>query len=191
VFFLRRPSDDRVRAILCASAGAPFTYDAVGATRGTPPPGYTVDRYGVVLGRGPAVYERARAALEGFAMFPRGWISIVRAADGPIEPGLVFASVIHHLGFWSVNPGRVIDTLAGDPHRAGFAFGTIAGHAESGEESFEVSRDPASAEVRFDVVAFSRPVAPLARLGAPIARALQRRFAREACAAMRDAATGS
>ena len=177
-----------MRAILRASAGAPFTYEAVGATRGTPPAGYAVDRYGVVLGEGRAVYERACAALDRFAMYPSAWTSIVRAGDGPVEPGLVFASVIRHLGFWSVNPGRVIDTLEGDPDRAGFAFGTIVGHAERGEERFEVSRDPRSDEVRFDVVAFSRPAAPLARLGAPIARALQRRFARESCAAMRAAA---
>jgi uncharacterized protein (UPF0548 family) len=41
--------------------------------------------------------------------------------------------------------------------------------------------------VWYDVVAFSRARHPLARLGYPLARRVQRRFARESAEAMRKA----
>jgi uncharacterized protein (UPF0548 family) len=63
-----------------------------------------------------------------------------------------------------------------EPNRFGFAYGTLAGHPERGEESFVVSL--ASDRVTFDVVAFSRPASALARFGAPVARAVQTRVTR-------------
>lgn len=186
MFRLRRPKLAEVRAILADLAGAPFTYPEVGATAGELPSGYDIDRYDADLGRGARVFERGRAAIADFVMYPPAWTLIV--SDGPLAEGLVFASVIRHLGFWSINPGRVIYTID-DPDCFGFAFGTLPGHSERGEERFAVVRDPETDRVEFDALAFSRPEAPLARLGEPIARALQRRFARDAAAAMR-AATG-
>lgn len=186
VFRLRRPSILDVRATLDVCADAPFTYREVGATATTPPSGYAVDRYGVDLGRGRPTFERGRQAIERFAMYPPAWTSIVRRDNGPLTPDLVFASVVRHLGFWSINPGRLIYVLDGD-NCAGFGFGTLPGHAERGEERFEVGWNRDSDLVRFNVVAFSRPAALLVRIGAPIARALQRRFAVDACRAMREA----
>lgn len=191
MFRLRRPDTGEVRAILERLAGAALTYPEVGATgsdeRLEALSGYAVDRYGADLGRGPEVFARAREALFDFAMYPPAWTSVVTAGDRRPAADRLFASVIRHLGFWSINPGRVIETVDGDD-RAGFAFGTLPGHSERGEERFAVARD-AGDRVRFEVRAFSRPAAPLARLGAPIARALQRRFARDARAAMRASAS--
>ena len=90
------------------------------------PEGYAVDRYGADLGRGDDVFERARVAIWAFAMYPTRWTSIVTLGEKPTPaPGLVFASVIHHLGIWSVNPGRVIETVDQEGC-AGFSFGTPA-----------------------------------------------------------------
>lgn len=129
VFRLRRPSTADVHATLNACADSPFTYREVGATSTTPPSGYAVDRYGVDLGRGRPTFERGRLAIESFAMYSPAWTSIVRRGSGPLTPNLVFASIIRHFGFWSINPGRLIYVLDGD-NRAGFGFGTLPGHTE-------------------------------------------------------------
>lgn len=196
MFFLTRPSPATLDRILADSADAPLTYDAVGATRGTPPAGFYVDRYDAELGRGAEAFERARAAVDRFVMYPRPWTEIHRAFETPHE-GAMFVTVIRHLGFWSANPSRIIYTIdqSGDEtgagtRRYGFALGTVAGHAETGEERFEVSWDTRTDVVTYRVVAFSRPYELLARLGTPIARALQRRFGRQSRQAMIDAVSG-
>jgi uncharacterized protein (UPF0548 family) len=55
-----------------------------------------------------------------------------------------------------------------EPHRFGFAYGTLPGHPESGEEAFVI--DDTDQGVVFQIVAFSRPAAALARLGTPVSR---------------------
>ena len=61
--------------------------------------------------------------------------------------------------------------------RIGFAYGTLPGHPERGEESFRVVRGHDDT-IRFEVVAFTRPADPLARLGSPITRLMQKRITR-------------
>lgn len=58
-----------------------------------------------------------------------------------------------------------------EPDRVGFAYGTLPGHAERGEESFVIERR--QDVVRFIVRAFSNPATRLARLGGPVATAVQ------------------
>jgi uncharacterized protein (UPF0548 family) len=85
---------------------------------------------------------------------------------------------------------------AGAPSRTGtsdvvrFAYGTLPGHAESGEERFLVEWDRTTDAVHYDILAFSRPRHPLARLGYPLTRRVQRRFARDSATAMRRAVAG-
>jgi len=61
---------------------------------------------------------------------------------------------------------------------------TLAEHAESGEERFSVEFHHATGEVWYDLFAFSRPNHFLARLGYPLSRMLQRRFAEDSKRAM-------
>jgi uncharacterized protein (UPF0548 family) len=68
---------------------------------------------------------------------------------------------------------------------AGFAYGTLTEHAESGEEIFELTHDAATGAVTYRIRAVSRERAVLARLGFPVARAFQQRFRRDSLAAMR------
>ena len=82
--------------------------------------------------------------------------------------------------------GSEVDTQKGRrPTVAGFAYGTLAEHAETGEEIFQVSIDAVTDEVSYVIRAVSRERALLAHLGFPIARALQARFRRDSVAAMR------
>ena len=68
-----------------------------------------------------------------------------------------------------------------------FAYGTLSGHVESGEERFTVRFDPLTQEVVYEIAAFSRPAMILTRLGYPFARRLQRRFAQSSAAALANA----
>jgi uncharacterized protein (UPF0548 family) len=56
--------------------------------------------------------------------------------------------------------------------RAGFAYGTLPGHPESGEELFLLERD-AERQLRFTISAYSRPASRLARAGGPVTRWVQ------------------
>jgi uncharacterized protein (UPF0548 family) len=69
-------------------------------------------------------------------------------------------------------PVRVVDVVEG-PRRRGFAYGTLPGHPENGEESFVVSIGDDGA-VTFTVRAFWRPAGALARLSGPVGRRAQR-----------------
>ncbi len=56
--------------------------------------------------------------------------------------------------------------------RIGFGYGTMAGHPESGEEAFVVSRDRYGG-VWLEIVAFSRPQRWFVRLAGPVGVLLQ------------------
>lgn len=84
--------------------------------------------------------------------------------------------VVHLVGLWWINVSRVIYTLE-ETDRFAFAYGTLGYHAETGEERFQVQRDPDSGDVTYSILAFSRPRHILARLGYPLSRAAQRLFA--------------
>ena len=187
MFLTREPAEAGIRAFVAAQSTLPLSYAEVGATReGVTPKGYyAVDRYRVKLGEGEAAYRRAVEALRGWRQFDLGWASIV-PRGAPLEVGTTVAVLARHYGFWSLNSARVV-YLVKDMDRAerfGFAYGTLPGHGEKGEERFVVERDHESGSVHYDVLAFSRPNHPLAWLGYPFARALQRRFAHDSKEAM-------
>ncbi|MFF1876025.1 DUF1990 family protein, partial [Kitasatospora herbaricolor] len=71
-------------------------------------------------------------------------------------------------------PMRVVYVID-EPNRAGFAYGTLHGHPESGEEAFIVEqRDDGS--VWFVLRAFSRPANGFYRAVGPILRLVQRHY---------------
>jgi uncharacterized protein (UPF0548 family) len=77
-----------------------------------------------------------------------------------------------------------------EPRKYGFAYGTLAEHAESGEEWFGVEQREDNS-VWYEVLAFSREKHVLAKIGYPFTRSLQRKFRRDSGMAMQRAvATG-
>jgi uncharacterized protein (UPF0548 family) len=71
-------------------------------------------------------------------------------------------------------PVRVVYVID-EPTRRGFAYGTLPGHPESGEEAFVVEqRDDES--VWLTIRAFSRPAHPLLWVGYPVLRLFQAYF---------------
>ena len=117
-----------------------------------------------------------------------GWIEIA-PKDAPIAEGSCVAIIVRHFGFWSLNASRIVYVIEkhGALERFGFAYGTLPGHVEQGEERFSVEYHPDDNSVWYDLFAFSRPRHILARLGYPMSRQLQKRFARDSLKAMRRA----
>jgi len=79
--------------------------------------------------------------------------------------------------FWKVRaPARVV-YVVDEPDRKGFAYGTISGHPEDGEEAFIVERDP-DGSVWVRIRAFSRPATPLWWCVYPVLRIVQEFYTR-------------
>ena len=187
MFLFGEPSEGRISDFLEAQRDSPFSYDEVGASRkGKAPAGYAVDHNRVKLGEGREAFDRAVAALLAWRMFDVGWVRIF-PPDAPVEVGTTVAVVGRHHGFSSLNACRVvylIDEDDGDVRRRGFAYGTLPEHAERGEERFTVEWRREDGSVHYDLFAFSRPNQFLTGIGYPLARRLQRRFARDSLRAM-------
>lgn len=153
-----------------------FNYPDRGATRRRPlPAGYHHLHHRTRIGQGQAVFEAAGTAVTTFAAH-RASGMLVRAEHGAVQPG---SRVVVGIGFGPLRidaPCEVIWT-AYEPHRAGFAYGTLAGHPECGEESFMVHQDP-DGTVWFEVTAFSRPAVWYTRLADPVIPFLQQCYAR-------------
>jgi uncharacterized protein (UPF0548 family) len=190
---LRKPNAEEMERFLNAQAMLDYTYAAVGATAATPPAGYNVDRVRVKLGNGAPMFAAAQQALRQWRQFQLGWMEAMPAAT-PIAAGRTVAVLVRAMGAWWLNASRivyVIDEADATTARFGFAYGTLPGHAETGEERFLVEHDLASDEVRYSILAFSRPRHPLARVGYPLVRRMQKRFGRESADAMMRAVATS
>ncbi len=167
-----------------------FTYAEPGATRDPDhlPAGYRHVRRRRPIGHGAAAF---RAAAEGLATY-----GVQRLAGLRVRASAVRISVgvdvtvgigVGPLRLWA--PARVV-WVDDEPTRYGWAYGTLPGHPERGEEAWTVEID-AAGRVWCDVRAFSRPAAWYARLGGPAARWLQDRVTDRYVAALETWAKGS
>jgi uncharacterized protein (UPF0548 family) len=182
MLLLRKPSPPAIRDFLAAQSRLDLTYPAVGATATAPPAGYVVDRTRIKLGEGGRVFTAAKAALERWDHVRLGWVE-AWPPDTPIKAGEVVAVMARVVGLWWLNACRIVYVVE-EADKFGFVYGTLPGHAESGEERFLIGWDRATGWVWYDLLAFSRPRHPLARLGYPWTRRVQKRFARDSAAAM-------
>lgn len=186
MFSLHRPSAHDIEVFLEASARLPLSYDPVGLAN-TAAASFRVDEAVASIGTGTAVFERAKGALKDWVHFDLGWTDLY-PKRASIEPGSVVAVLIRHLGFWSLNGCRVVYGIGdADANDFGFAYGTLASHAECGEEIFKVAISPDTGEVTYTIRAASKPRAALAKLGYPVVRFLQARFRRDSGRAMQRA----
>ena len=119
--------------------------------------------------------DRARAALLRGDLHRRAGLRVA-AEHTPLREGTEIRLRIGAGPLQITAPCRVLRVID-EPDRAGFAYGTLPGHPESGIEEFLLTRT-ATGEVRLDIDAVSRPAAWYARLGAPVARLVQARLTR-------------
>ena len=195
MFTFTEPSEAEILKFVSAQSHLPFTYAEVGATRTGPsaaPRGYNLDHNRIQLGRGAEVYARAVEALKQWRQFELGWVSI--ASRGvKIDKDATVAVKAWACGMWSLNACRVVyvvdetgSTADETIERFGFAYGTLPDHIERGEERFLIEWNQSDDSVCYDILAFSQPRHPLLRLGFPVARMMQKRFARDSLAAMKS-----
>ncbi len=190
MFTLTTPSDSDIRRFISKQKDSGFSYPDVGASATTAPAGYNLDHNRVQLGRGEVTWQRAVEAIRAWRMFSMPWVSL-HWPSAPIQVGTDVAVSVHHFGFYSLNACRIVYVVneEGPIERFGFAYGTLGEHAESGEERFTVEWNRDEDKVWYDILAFSRPRQMLARLGYPVSRSLQKKFANGSKLAMLQSVT--
>lgn len=194
MFVLREPCKSDVESLLERQRELPFSYAEVGATLADPPAGYTVDRTRIRLGAGRETFECAARALAGWRQFETRWTRLL-PAEAPVREGSAVCVLARHFGFYSLNPARIIQVLdERDYHpgygRYGFVYGTLPAHSERGEERFSVELLP-DGSVWYELYSFARGSSAIVRIGYPVRRLLQRRFARDSGRAISRAVSGS
>ncbi len=161
VSLLPAPLADSLRA-------APFTYPEVGATADGPQAGYGwLERRAVLRRRD---FDAAALDLLSWRLQAASGLR-VQTSEVPMVAGTV---VLMRIGPGRASleiPCRVVHTVE-EPDRRGFAYGTLPGHPEVGEERFVLTRRT-DGSLELVITAFSRPGTRLARLGGPVSRRLQ------------------
>lgn len=191
MFTFKRPSASSIEQQIAAASRLPAaTPELLPLTRDliSPPnipPGFVHDHSRSNLGHGLAAFAAAKRALKNWQMFNLGWVRVANL-EARINPGQIVAIEVHSLGLWTLNLSRIrgaVDT----PTAYGFIYTTTAMHVEEGEERFLLEFTPETGEVFYDLEVVSRPRNLLARIGFPITRAFQHRFARDSHQRMREA----
>lgn len=168
-----RPSVDDLRGLLAGAKAADLSYPEVSATKDSPlPAGYRLDRYERRLSSHETVFERAVEALRGWQAHVGAGVEIA-PGDARVTVGETVLLLVRTAGVWAVAPCRVV-YVVDEPNWFSFAYGTLPGHPEQGEAAMIVERNEIGGVV-FRIVSFSRTVDPLARIGSPVTRLIQRR----------------
>jgi hypothetical protein len=122
-------------------------------------------------------------AILRFDIFPPSLLTSVLRRT-PVEVGDTVGLRYHFApGLDLFFAARVIDryeNVANDQWRCGFAYRTLEGHPECGEETFVVEKNLATGKITVALRSWSRPGLWLARLAYPVTRRLQLRAGRAA-----------
>jgi uncharacterized protein (UPF0548 family) len=187
VFTLSRPTAAVVEDQIAAAKNLPAAVSPIlsltkGVSNGIYPGkrlpfAFAHDQSRTQIGQGHSAFATAKKSFQKWAMFNLGWVRVANP-EAPIAFGQIVAVEVHALGLWSLNLSRIAEVID-TPTRFGFLYVTTALHVEEGEERFLLELDPATGDVWYQLEAISRPRNPLARLGYPVARAFQHKFARD------------
>jgi uncharacterized protein (UPF0548 family) len=152
---------------------ADLTYDHVGRTSGMLPDGYHYLNRQMVIGLGTAQFDDAADALLGWQMHLRSGLRVCASSATAKDDAVVMLGI--GVGPFTLNaPCRVVYVID-EPNRQGFAYGTLPGHPESGEEAFVIERADDDT-VCLSITAFSTPASGLARLAGPLGGLARRRM---------------
>ena len=189
MFLLTKPERERIRQFLSSQKDQPFSYTVSYSDADIParesPGGYTFDHNRIKLGEGADAFRQAVEAVRRWEMFNIGWLQLCWP-DAPIEVGTMVAVLADLRCLWSLNAcriARVFDQQE-EVQRYGVSYGTLPDHVERGQESFIVEWNRMDDSVWYDLAAYSMPNQLLVKLGYPVTRALQKRFARDSMQAM-------
>ena len=170
---LGRRSPEVIAAEQSAAERSALIYDHVGSTvRGEPPASVRQrDQVLDVDGR----IEDARAALRAWAPH-RGIGGRVVPGDAAMEVDTTLLVVAPFGPFELLAPDRVV-AVVDEPERFGFAYGTLEGHPEAGEELF-LAEVTGPDRLRLTVRIHARPATWLTRCGSPLVTVFQQTAAR-------------
>jgi uncharacterized protein (UPF0548 family) len=147
------------------------TYTEIGATlAGHTPPGLRSARSETQLGHGADTFSHAVAGLRSWAAHRHAGIDVF-PSEAPIRTGETVVVTVGTPFVALAAPCRIVGVLDA-PGEWGFAYGTLPGHPEQGEESFVVTMAE-DGSVLFTITSLSRPGDPLVRLAGPLARGMQ------------------
>ena len=187
MFFIFKPTEKEIEKFIEIQSNQPFSYKAVGATKmRNAPEDFPINHLRQKLGKGKKVYEKAAEAIHLWQMYALDWTQI-RPKNAPVVKGETVITMINHLGFWSLNPCRIIyliDEKSVSSQKKGFAFGTLPAHSEKGEEQFQIEWNLETDEVFYEIYAFAKPHNSLAKIAFPYVGYLQKSFAADSYQAM-------
>jgi uncharacterized protein (UPF0548 family) len=166
-----RISRSNLRKIAREAESFEPTYEDIGATLhgGDLPPDFRHDRYELELPTRADGFARAVEGLRSWAPHVGAGLTVEPDRLPPVGSTVAVAAPVGPLTAIAVC--RVV-AVVDEPDRYGFAYGTLPGHPERGEEAFVVEH--ADSRLVFRIVAFSKPAEVLARLGGPVTRRIQR-----------------
>jgi uncharacterized protein (UPF0548 family) len=171
--YLGRRSPAELERLLRAAEQAEHNYGHVGSTIGDQAPPRVPDRRFELITDGTAA--SALRALRAWA--PHRGINGRVVPDGaPIELGATVVVVVSPFLVEMAVPNRIVAVID-EADRTGFAYGTLEGHAEAGEELF-LAESLDDGRVRLSVRIQARPITWAARLASPLVSLLQRLAAR-------------
>ena len=179
---VRRPQATLLDELLTRAATQSLSYPEVEMTRGEAPAGYGREHQRVALA---IEFAAAREAIVTFLTHRLPYLFVHPAnTRATVGTNVLVCARIGPL--WTINPCRIVYVID-EPDRAGYAYGTLPGHSEHGEETFTVERTPDG--VVAETIAYARPQDLLARAGKPIAHRVQARIKRDYMAALVAATT--
>lgn len=163
-------------AQLARAATLPFNYAAAGAgirgasISGETPPGYTPIVANAVVGAGRSCFDAMAAAIRNWGIQTGSGLHVKASGPAALDAGVAIAKTTGPAGIvFGCRVVRVLD----EPRRSGFAYGTLLGHPEAGEEAFfvELADDDA---VTFRVRGFTSPGTLATSVFAPVVKVLER-----------------
>src|SRR5690625_4240525 len=164
-----RPPSERPRSIWKSRPPmTEFTYAEIGATGhpGDLPAGYRHVHRREHVGTGRPQFDVLAERLMSWGIQRGAGMDVTATEHRPI-PGADVTSTVSIGPIRIQAPCRVVWT-ADEQRRVGFAYGTLQGHPQIGEEAFVADIDDSDI-VWFTVIAFSRPGTWYTKLGGPVA----------------------
>ena len=168
---VRPTNSSSIDALLKSLDSLEFNYPHVGASiAGRAVSGFRSLHYEIELGGSDEVFARAILGLKTWRahhiprvkVVPEG-VSVTTGESLILEIGPQTLAI--------AAPCRIVG-IVDEPDRFGFAYGTLPGHPECGEEAFIVSRSNRG-RIVFDISGFSRPGNSIVRLSGPVSRWIQ------------------
>ncbi|ETA71065.1 DUF1990 family protein [Actinospica robiniae] len=165
---------------------AEFSYPEVGATRdgGPLPAGYKHVKYRAQVGRGRDAFEQASSMVLEWRMH-----AALHLRPRPERPRAEPGSRVQ-LALGPIRAQCAVVWALDEPRRRGFAYGTLPGHPECGEEAFLIEWDDHD-DVWLTITVFSTGAAWYTRAIGPLVPWFQRLYAVCCAAVVRRAANSA